>query len=375
MEDRMTNLIIVVIFIIVIILAGIFVTKIIGTKTEVASDITYIETKNTNSNTTNTNIKVSDVNTKISLVNQTQNNNITKSTETQKIEKGYKYNNRFYYKQLNDYSKAIYDAVLENYDKLNAGNGIINIDYDFSALIQNKNEEKKLQTYYGEAINALNLDAPNLFYIDLSKLCLRIEKTTSVLGTQNKVYIDTGENSNYFFGDFKTVIQVEEAINSVETIKDSIANSIQGESYSKTKLVHDWIIDSLEYDSKGINKGTVYGGLIEKKAVCEGYAKTCKYILDSLGVENILVVGTATNSIGNTEDHMWNYVKIDDNWYALDCTWDDPIVEGGGEIGYDIKHRYFLIGSDTISSSHVVKNTISGDGQTFTLPVLNQSSY
>lgn len=131
----------------------------------------------------------------------------------------------------------------------------------------------------------------------------------------------------------------------------------------------------MSYNSSSLNKITVYGAFMEKEAVCEGYARTYKYLLDNLGVENILVTGTATNSNSETEDHMWNYVKLNDNWYAVDCTWDDPIIHGNGTIGYDIKHRYFLIGSAELSKTHVVKNTISPNGSVFQLPTLSVNKY
>ncbi len=34
----------------------------------------------------------------------------------------------------------------------------------------------------------------------------------------------------------------------------------------------------------------------------------------------VLVSGTATNSQGEEENHAWNYVQINENWYAVDVT-------------------------------------------------------
>ena len=131
----------------------------------------------------------------------------------------------------------------------------------------------------------------------------------------------------------------------------------------------------MSYGSSSPGKSTVYGGLIDKEAICEGYARICKYMLDTLGVTNILVVGKATNSSGKTEEHMWNYVKLDDTWYAIDCTFDDPIVIGNGTIGYDVKHKYFLLGSDELFKTHVANKTISDNGKEITLPTLSKVNY
>ena len=66
---------------------------------------------------------------------------------------------------------------------------------------------------------------------------------------------------------------------------------------------HDWIINNLDYEQNITNNNVynLYGALIEKSAVCEGYAETLKYILDEVDIPCVLVSGTATNSEGKTE--------------------------------------------------------------------------
>ena len=44
------------------------------------------------------------------------------------------------------------------------------------------------------------------------------------------------------------------------------------------------------------------------------------YLAKKLGFDAIKISG----KVGiNKEDHAWNMVKINDNWYHIDCTWDD----------------------------------------------------
>ena len=90
---------------------------------------------------------------------------------------------------------------------------------------------------------------------------------------------------------------------------------------------------------------------------------------------SILVTGTATNSSGATEDHMWNYVKLDGEWYAVDVTWDDPVIVGGGKITDSIKYRYFLVGSKEFYANHTERLTISQTGRTFLLPKLSMNNH
>lgn len=394
MEDKLTNLLIAGILIIVIALAGIYAYKLFDSSQKNQStelsynyDYTY-QNKDNNSEakvegekeqipSTQIVIPLGDTETKSSTdtgknTNSSQSNNVQAVTTTVS---SYQYNNRYYYNQLEECEKTIYNVLEKNIDKLKTGNATIAINYDFAPILNQKDGNEKLKAYYGDAVNALNMDIPNLFYIDLSKLCLRIEKSTSLFGSKYTLYIDTGDFPNYYAEGFYSETQIEKAINSIEAIKQHVLKDAKGDNYSKIKSIHDWIIEYLSYSSDSSNKGNIYGAFIEKKAVCEGYARTCKYLLDSIGIENVLVIGIATNSSGNTEDHMWNYVKMNNVWYMIDCTWDDPIVYGGGTIGHDIKHRYFMVGSNDVSESHVEKGVISQDGKEFVLPILSKFKY
>ena len=135
------------------------------------------------------------------------------------------------------------------------------------------------------------------------------------------------------------------------------------------------MIDTVEYD---VNAGTgirdIYGTLINQKAVCEGYAKAFKYIMDELEIPCILVCGTATNSVGVTENHAWNYVQIDGIWYAVDVTWDDPVPDLGEYVSYEC---FLLSGAaiqeeDRAHSGWVVKND---DGSTEEAPAATSTKY
>ena len=65
---------------------------------------------------------------------------------------------------------------------------------------------------------------------------------------------------------------------------------------------------------------------------------------DAVGINCVLVDGYAASSADKTpEAHMWNYVQIGENWYAVDVTWNDPAVSGreGAVSGYE-NENYFL---------------------------------
>ena len=120
---------------------------------------------------------------------------------------------------------------------------------------------------------------------------------------------------------------------------------------------------------------SIVGALTEGRAVCEGYARSFKYIMDELGIPCVVVSGTGKNSKGETEAHAWNYVQVDDNWYAVDVTWDDPIIIGNGTVGSDIRYKHFLKGSNTFFSTHTEDGYITDNSIKFEFPQINKYDY
>ena len=111
--------------------------------------------------------------------------------------------------------------------------------------------------------------------------------------------------------------------------------------------VHDWIIDHAVYDESHTfpNRSHPYGLLVEGQAICMGYANTFQLFMDLLDIPCVTVIGA---SGGSREDHAWNLVQLDGDWYAVDTTWDDPLGSYVGIPAANEKehHRYFNVTSD-----------------------------
>ena len=141
------------------------------------------------------------------------------------------------------------------------------------------------------------------------------------------------------------------------------------------RIVHDYLVDTIEYDGEaGKSVYNIYGALVNKKAVCEGYARSYKLILDELGIPCIIACGVAKNSSGDIESHAWNYVQLDGNWYAVDVTWDDPVIIGNGSLTDDIRYRYFLVGAEEFSKDHFEDGNIAAEFK-FEYPILSYTNY
>ncbi len=109
-------------------------------------------------------------------------------------------------------------------------------------------------------------------------------------------------------------------------------------------LLHDRIALSCSYQEEPFlpNDFTLYGALIEKTAVCQGYALSYQYMLEMLGIESEICSSYSLN-------HAWNIVTIDGRQYHVDITWDDaPGLPG------QVRHENFLRSTaGIISSGHI----------------------
>lgn len=129
--------------------------------------------------------------------------------------------------------------------------------------------------------------------------------------------------------------------------------------YERAKAVHDYVVNNTRYDVEAAdnflngqdsdaNAFMAYGALINGKAVCQGYAEAVQILLSLAGIQSDLVIGDARGEDGTLIPHMWNRVLIDNEFYMLDATWDDPV----GPVDV-LLHDFFLVDSETLKKTHV----------------------
>lgn len=285
--------------------------------------------------------------------------------------------NKYFYNQLEEYSKTIYKAFESNKEEMKSGTKQIELGDSFSSLLSQANGQELLGKYYQSAIEAYTYDNPEVFYLSPNKMFLNIETTTRGNAVSYRVYINSGNEANYLTDEFTSKEQVESAIAQIEQVKNQILQNATGDTYQDIKMVHDYLVDTISYDSS-LSKPyiyNIYGALVEKLCVCEGYARSMKYLLDSLDIPCTIVIGKGTNSEGKTENHAWNYVEIEGKWYAIDATWDDPVIIGNGTLSQSSKYRYFLKGSNEMAKDHTPSNTFTDGGKEFTYPSLSLENY
>lgn len=285
--------------------------------------------------------------------------------------------NKHFYNQLEDYSKTIYKAFESNKENMKTGTYKIELGTSFSSILSQQNGQELLGEYYQSAIEAYTYDNPDVFYLSPNKMYLNIETTTRGKNVTYNVYINAGNEVNYLSDEFNTKEQVDLAIAKLESVRNAIIQNKKANTYENIKMVHDYLIETIEYDNS-ISKENIYniyGALINKECVCEGYAKSFKYLMDGLNIPCSIIIGKGTNTEGTTENHAWNYVQINEKWYALDITWDDPIIIGIGNIGNKRKYKYFLLGSQEFNVDHMPIGKFTQNGKEFSYPELSTENY
>ena len=134
-------------------------------------------------------------------------------------------------------------------------------------------------------------------------------------------------------------------------LNDHVKNYMS--DYDKEIAIHDYIVNNCEYgfsENKDDSEYTAYGCLVNRKAVCSGYSAAANLLLMCAGVECKIVTGLATQMVDgkeSSENHAWNQVKIDGEWYHLDVTWDDPVGDRAVLI-----HEYFNVSDSVINRNH-----------------------
>ena len=157
----------------------------------------------------------------------------------------------------------------------------------------------------------------------------------------------------YLNGDPSGLDEIQSAILSKakEIIDETITEKMS--DYDKELAIHDWLVWNVTYDKEDLNAIAApsehnrdpYGVLFEGSSICTGYAVTFCMFMDMLGIPCRTIHSTAHR--GN--EHAWNMVCFDGNWYHVDVTWDDPTPDKTNRL---VKHEYFNVTDSVMREEH-----------------------
>lgn len=188
-------------------------------------------------------------------------------------------------------------------------------------------------------------DHPELFYVEGYSYVkyTRGSKITSILF------------SGSYTMDFDTAVERRAEI---EAAAEELLARVPEEAsdYEKVKYVYETLIRDTEYRLDAPDNQNIYSVFIHHASVCQGYAKATQYLLDRLGVECALVLGT----VDTGEVHAWNLVKLDGSYYYVDTTWGDASyqISGGGEVSDysmpEINYDYLCVTTAELLRTHTL---------------------
>ncbi len=179
-----------------------------------------------------------------------------------------------------------------------------------------------------------------------------------------------------FVEDKDTCLLMKEEYDSVVERVVSMAK-VKPTLYDKVLYVYDYILENTEYYYE-LSEGTVdyalgytsYACLIEGKTVCSGYASAFASIMNKLGIECGYEFDMFSGYSFISGGHVWNYCKLDDEYYYFDLTWDDTTFDDVSYLPYiEYSYMYFGVTKTEIEKSH---NSIHQDTIT---PLCNGTKY
>ena len=93
--------------------------------------------------------------------------------------------------------------------------------------------------------------------------------------------------------------------------------------YKKFLAVYEYMTHNITYDytSSDMMKHTAYAALINKTAVCQGYALLLYRMLLTIGIDCRFISGYGGDA-ENGGAHAWNIVRLGNYYYNVDSTWD-----------------------------------------------------
>ena len=210
------------------------------------------------------------------------------------------------------------------YSQLYAGETEINVeDYNVTIPI--------LESVYDRVV----YENPELFVNTWSEVPMAYSTVTGKVYYFIATYLDVGN-----------VTEARQLLSSMVTELVTYGNSFDSD-FDKVLAIHDEIIKRYQYwtlrdgeTGYHVNTSNAYSFAKYGEATCQAYAQLFNVVMKRLGINTTFC---------NNENHQWSMVELNDKWYHIDLTWDDPIFNDGSN-SYKAMHRYFLVSDSTMES-------------------------
>lgn len=230
------------------------------------------------------------------------------------------YQNDLYIRNLSDAQKQVAQTLV---DGMKAGESEIEL-----------NQPIQLDEI-SELYQRLKLADPELFF-----LADQQNYEYSPLTQEVKVF-----HPNYI--EYDDGLTIPQRIEQLRQLRNSIIQDWHGRGeYECSVLMNDYLVDTITYQPQAAHEHNLYGALVERQAVCDGYALAYKYLANGLGMDCVVITGSAYEDKAGYQQgmsqlqslnaqqimqwdsgyrHAWNAIQIDGHWYYTDVTYNDPV--------------------------------------------------
>lgn len=235
----------------------------------------------------------------------------------------------YYYTQLEEKEKAIYEEIYTNLYKDSAE---WTTDCHIAA------------DRYVEIFDLVLNDHPEIFWVGPKREAAQDKFSGVIYGMTYTPIVGNAARDN-----MKKQIEA-----GADMILSTVFSSLS--DYDKCRFVYEGIINQVEYDINAPDNQNIQSALVNHRSVCAGYAKAFQYLMQKLGYECIY----ATGAVGE-ELHAWNIVKIGGSYYHVDCTWGDPafyskMIEKSSSSLID--YNYLCCTTEAIGATHSAEWTM-----------------
>ncbi|MCL2622000.1 MAG: hypothetical protein FWD32_03115, partial [Firmicutes bacterium] len=183
--------------------------------------------------------------------------------------------------------------------------------------------------------NAVLLDHPEVFWVANTFVWHKQINITGIRQSIKPVYKYTKE-------------QVAEHIKEIERIVASFKMGDCKTDYEKELFLHDLICNKVKYSNKP-KLNSIIEAFIHKEANCTGIARTMKFLCDRFNIKACVLTGKGVEpSTGIEQLHAWNAIKLDNDWYHVDVTWNLSSQNVG------LKYDYLNLTDEQILLDHTI---------------------
>ena len=229
--------------------------------------------------------------------------------------------NMYRFNQMDENQKQIYTEIYK---------GLSNMETSFIVSCKDRKEVEQL-------IDNVLSDHPDIFYFEGGQI------------------VQDGQELGY--------VEVQPEYTMTRDLRDGYQRQIDSvcadflrlipdnaDDYTKVKTIYKLLISNVDYDLNAKQNQNIISVFLNKATVCHGYASAMSYMLNKVGIESTIVTG---KTMDTGENHAWNLVKEDGEYYFVDTTWGNSQFENSKGRKF-VDYAFLNVTSDSLSKTHVI---------------------